>query len=268
MPHMRALCLFAIAQLLAGQVRPGGPSAGARPGTVSWEAADTILIGELTGGTLVASGARLRCTGFLQAHRVLKGDAGPGSQFSLAWEFEPMLPVIARARAPLPPQYGLWMLERTAEGSLRPLRSPMTSNALGGHYLPLPPTQPAGSLAYTKESPLDFKLAAELAAAMESIAVTAGDNLNVKSNVPPSEGGGRMTESASRFKPLLSLLLSPIIPPRRQSTSTCRILRTPTCAQPESWGGYGEAMRRPRWLWSAMPRAWPTPSPCSICPRL
>ncbi len=209
MPTKFVACLLLIAGQLAGQGGSGRVSpASARSGTVSWTAADTILIGELSGGTLAASGARLRCTGLLQAHRVLKGDAVPGSQFSLAWEFEPTLPVNARAGVPLPPQYGLWMLERTVEGSLRPLRFPPPSNALGGYYVPFPPTQPSGSLAYTNEAPLDRKLAAELAAAMESIASTAGDNLNVKWTVPPSEGGGRLSESASRFQPLVRLLLS------------------------------------------------------------
>src|SRR5512141_2248956 len=114
--------LFVVAGVLAGQVRSGNVSPpGATSGTVTWAAADIILVGELSGGALAASGTGLRCTGLLQAHRVLKGDASPGSQFSLAWEFEPMLPVNTKPGAPLPPLFGLWMLERTAEGSLRPL---------------------------------------------------------------------------------------------------------------------------------------------------
>jgi hypothetical protein len=100
------------------------------------------------------------------------------------------------------------MLERTVEGSLRPLRFPSPGNALDGYYVSLPATQPYGRLAYGKEAPLDFKLAAELAAAMESIATTAGDDLNVKWTVPPSEGGGRLTESVVRYELLVRLLLA------------------------------------------------------------
>jgi hypothetical protein len=212
-PHKLVGCLWLLAGLLAAQVAPSGP---ASQGVVSgvpeypWKTADVVLVGELTGGILSASGARVRCNGMLQAHRVFKGDLAPGAQFPVAWEFVPGAPLNVKTAPSLSPQYGLWALERTADGVLRPLQFPQLSpqnSVLGTSLLEMPPARPSGRLAYPADATLHGKLASELAAGMESMAAADGDRLNPQPSPLPSGGVAlKFTQPVRRFQTLLTAL--------------------------------------------------------------
>jgi hypothetical protein len=210
--HRLVASFFALAALLAAQVAPSAPQP-ARSGNLPkgpWETADILVVGELSGATLTASGARMRCKGLLRVSRVLKGAFGSGEQFPLDWEFTPSAPLNLRTSSSLPPQNGLWALERTAEGSVRPLpfpQFPPQGTALGEYLLLLPENPPSGSLAYRPDAPLETKVASELAAGLESIVLTAGDQVNLQWITPTSGGRvARITEPAGRFRALLSSL--------------------------------------------------------------
>jgi hypothetical protein len=139
---------------------------------------------------LTASGVSLRCTGTLQVVRALKGEMLSGARTPLSWEFEPRGVSRVVAGSPVPPLYGLWALKR-AGGSLQPLQfnsSPFDSAVLGRSFLPLPRTTPTGDLAYGQDVPAGAKIAAELGAAMENMAIAIMDRLRTEFQVMPAGG--------------------------------------------------------------------------------
>ena len=213
-PYKAVAWFVLLTGLLAAQAPPptprrpavsGGGGFGGGGRSDAWTSAGIVLVGELSGGMLAASGARLRCMGTLQVVRVLKGEIPTGARGPLSWEFEPRGVSRVPAGSPVPPLYGLWALQRTADGSLQPLMfnsSPLDSAVVGRSFLPLPRVTPTGGLAYDQDASSGAKIAAELGAAMENMAITGWDRLVTEFRAAPSGGVSTRPNPAAEAGPL------------------------------------------------------------------
>jgi hypothetical protein len=138
------------------------------------EALDVVLLGDLVDGSAADSGSRVSCNGVVRAERVLKGGGAPGTEYRVAWEYEPPPTMGPTQTSRLPKGHGLWLLKRTGETSFRPVHLDLSGATVKSVYLRLPKAQPFGDLVYPPDASLAAKIAGELGAALEALA-EAGD---------------------------------------------------------------------------------------------
>jgi len=174
-----ALYLALLVSTLWGQGNSGRAANASASPPPSWKDAGVVLIGEFTGSIAAAGPAQLRCTGQLLAHRVLQGDVPAGAVLPMSWNMELDLSGQIKPGTQVKQAYGLWAINRTSGGNWAPLFSGSPITILGRAFLPLPRTFPSGELAYSPEAPPGAKLAMELAAALEAMAMADGNQLTV-----------------------------------------------------------------------------------------
>jgi hypothetical protein len=134
----------------------------------------------------------------VRAEQVIRGNVRPGSEYRLAWEYRPVgLGLIPQA----PNEHGLWMLERDAGGTLRPLRLDASNPFLGGYFLALPKLPAYAAQAFSSDSSPEGILAGTLAAALEVVAAAEGDRLKADLLIQRSGAVSlRLEEAARQFR--------------------------------------------------------------------
>ncbi|MCL6544704.1 MAG: hypothetical protein K6T61_05715 [Bryobacteraceae bacterium] len=172
-------CLTLLVSTLWGQGNSGRAANTLGSPPPSWKDAGVVLIGEFTGSIVTAGPAQLRCTGQLLAHRVLQGDVPAGAQLPMSWNMELDYSGQIKPGTQVKQAYGLWAINRTSGGNWAPLFSGSPITILGRAFLPLPRAFPSGELAYSPEAPPGAKLAMELAAALEAMAMAEGNRLTL-----------------------------------------------------------------------------------------
>jgi hypothetical protein len=148
--------------------------------------ADLILVGDIVSGRAIDHGTGVSCNVSVLVDRVLKGDLQPGQLITLAWQFEPapnegpqITTKVARAHA-------LFFLHKNEErNAYEVIRAGFYTLPMGGYFLPVPPGPLHSPFLYAQESNFEAKLAGELGAALETIAVKDGDALDVHYAPPP-----------------------------------------------------------------------------------
>ncbi len=151
--------------------------------------ADLVLVGDIVSGQAVDQGTSVSCNVSVLVDRVLKGDLQAGQSIAVAWQFEPLpnegpqiTTKVVRARA-------LFFLHKNEEsGAYEVIRAGFYTLPMGGYFLPVPSGPLQGLFLYAGGSNFEAKLAGELGAALETIAVKDGDALDVYYAPPPFGG--------------------------------------------------------------------------------
>jgi len=160
--------------------------------------ADLVLVGDIVSGQAIDHGTSVSCNVSVLVDRVLKGDLQPGQSIALAWQFEPMPNEGPQITTKVARAHALFFLHKNEEsGAYEVIRAGFYTLPMGGYFLPVPSGPLHGPFLHARNSSFDAKLASELGAALEAIAVKDGDALDVH-YAPPPFGGSAPSPKAPR----------------------------------------------------------------------
>jgi hypothetical protein len=147
------------------------------------QTASDVVVGDIVSGSAVDDGSKVSVTATVRVVRVLSGSAAVASNLAFQWQYRPMLLQTPAVTSTVPKVRGLWFLRR-AEGKLQPLQATAMLPTLGGYYLP------AGEAPryYSESAPLPYKIACEIAPAIEDLVARHGGDLGPRVPQPPPPG--------------------------------------------------------------------------------
>jgi len=157
------------------------------------EQSDLIAIGDLTSGQKIRLGDDLDCRAQVRLTRILKNAAGGAlQQIAVHWQYAPRREELDEPSPTVAPIHAIWFLKRQESGdTYEAMWVELSQKAMGGYLLPIPERESGPCPRYAPDAHYETKLAAELACAMQTIAASAGDRLNVENRIAGSSEKNR-----------------------------------------------------------------------------
>ena len=172
--------------------------------------ADLVLVGDIVSDQAIDHGTSVSCHVSVLVDRVLKGDLQSGQSFVATWQFEPLPNEGPQITTKVVRAHALFFLHKNADsGAYEAIPAGSYTMPMGGRFLPVPSGPLRSPFLYAQGSSFEAKLAGELGAALEAVAMRNGDALDVH-YAPPPFGGSASPPKAPRedvdqFQSLCSL---------------------------------------------------------------
>jgi hypothetical protein len=151
--------------------------------TDTLQTATDVLVTDIVSGSAIDEGSQVSVKAVLRVVRVLGGNAAPGSNLAIQWQYRPMPLESPSVTSTVPKVRGLWFFRR-AEGNLQPLQANVMMPSLGGFYLPASDAPRY----YGESASLPYKIACEIAPVIEDLVARHGGDLGP--HAPQAPVGG------------------------------------------------------------------------------
>lgn len=145
---------------------------------------DLILVGDLVSGHKSVQNGFLDCHARVRCLRILRGSGHSGREIAVHWQYEPRQDQPTDSQPDIGTVHAIWFLQRQPDSrEYEAMLVNVSQMPMGGYFLPVPDSSPAGPLSYRLNADYQEKLASELAAAMLTIAAGGSARLDMQNRV-------------------------------------------------------------------------------------